>query len=170
MIGSQSFVAARESRSARAYLKAGSAPTRSTHCRLARVEQRVLLQLLRFLSDDLGIVLICAGAPEAWTTCQAFERAAVAVIASDEERLDLSSLESRAVWRSLSSRPWCERLCQTGKGPRSRCGISLTRWAGLAVRFQPVAPHRCRTRYLRFGLPPCVRSNFPGQSGHFPEQ
>jgi hypothetical protein len=57
-----------------------------------------------FLSDELGIALIFAGDPEAWTTCQAFERAAVAVIASDEERLDLSSLESRAVWRSLSSR------------------------------------------------------------------
>jgi hypothetical protein len=129
-------------------------------------QQRILLQLLRFLSNELGIALICAGAPEArqamltdpqlrsrfldielppwrddgdlqiflarlvqslplhrpspvdsrglrrmiatrslgltWTICKAFERAAVAAIASGEERLDRSSLESQAVWRRLT--------------------------------------------------------------------
>ena len=129
-------------------------------------QQRILLQLLRFLSNELGIALICAGAPEArqamltdpqlrsrflhielapwrddsdlrlflarlvqslplrrpspvdaprlrrlvarrssgltWTICKAFERAAVAAIASGEERLDRSSLESQAVWRGLA--------------------------------------------------------------------
>jgi TniB protein len=129
-------------------------------------QQRIFLQLLRFLSNELGIALICAGAPEArqamltdpqlrsrfldielppwrddgdlqiflarlvqslplhrpspvdspglrrliatrssgltWTICKAFERAAVAAIASGEERLDRSSLESQAVWRGLT--------------------------------------------------------------------
>jgi len=129
-------------------------------------QQRILLQLLRFLSNELGIALICAGAPEArqamltdpqlrsrfldlelppWrddgdlrvflarlvqslplrrpspvdspglrrlvarrssgltlTICKAFERAAVAAIASGEERLDRSKLESQAVWRGLA--------------------------------------------------------------------
>src|ERR1700730_15163697 len=37
-----------------------------------------------------------------WTICKAFERAAVAAIASGEERLDRSSLESQAVWRGLT--------------------------------------------------------------------
>ena len=34
----------------------------------------------------------------------------------------------------------------------------------------PVAPNRCRTSCWRSGLLPCVRSNFPEQSGLFPEQ
>ncbi len=130
-------------------------------------QQRVFLQLLRFLSNELGIALICAGAPEArqamltdpqlrsrfldmelplwrddgdlrvflarlvqslplrrpspvdspglrrliatrsagltWTICKAFERAAVAAIASGEERLDRFSLENQAVWRGLAA-------------------------------------------------------------------
>jgi hypothetical protein len=38
-----------------------------------------------------------------WTICKAFERAAVAAIASGEERLDRSSLEGQAVWRGLTT-------------------------------------------------------------------
>jgi hypothetical protein len=130
-------------------------------------QQRIFLQLLRFLSNELGIALICAGAPEArqalltdpqlrsrfldielplwqddddlrtflgrlvqslplrspspvdsaglrrlivarsggltWTICKAFERAAVAAIASGCERLDKAGLESPAVWRGLAA-------------------------------------------------------------------
>jgi hypothetical protein len=130
-------------------------------------QQRIFLQLLRFLSNELGIALICAGAPEArqamltdpqlrsrfldielppwrddgdlrtflarlvqslplrrpspidsarlrglivtrsagltWTICKAFERAAVAAIASGEERLDRTSLENPVVWRGLAA-------------------------------------------------------------------
>ena len=130
-------------------------------------QQRIFLQLLRFLSNELAIALICAGAPEArqamltdpqlrsrfldielppwrddgelriflarlvqslplrrpspvdsaglrrlvatrsagltWTICKAFERAAVAAIASGEERLDRNSLDSEAVWRGLAA-------------------------------------------------------------------
>lgn len=130
-------------------------------------QQRIFLQMLRFLSNELGMALICAGTPEArqamltdpqlrsrfldielplwrddgdlrtflarlvqslplrrpspvdspglrrliamrsagltWTICKAFERAAVAAIASGEERLDRSGLESPAVWRGLAA-------------------------------------------------------------------
>jgi hypothetical protein len=38
-----------------------------------------------------------------WTICKAFERAAVAAIASGEERLDRTSLENPVVWRGLAA-------------------------------------------------------------------
>jgi hypothetical protein len=141
-------------------------------------QQRIFLQMLRFLSNELGMALICAGTPEArqamltdpqlrsrfldielplwrddgdlriflarlvqslplrrpspvdspglrrliamrsagltWTICKAFERAAVAAIASGEERLDRSGL----------GRSWDNR--QARAGPRCCRSTGLT--------------------------------------------
>ena len=90
------------------------------------------------------------------------------------EKCGIGPENSDSMWRSAWVRSGHRRRRCAWRTPGEEAGTATLPDAsgrdGTGCTRPPVAPNRCRASCWRSGLLPCVRSNFPEQSGLFPEQ